>query len=240
MSNVGKILLTGVGLLFVVGLLLPFFEPHVSGIARRVSCMSNMKQLGLALSEYTQDNSGSLPPAELSTSNGIITWRDRTFPYVKSAGVYRCPDDVSDPNSSSTTLPASYGASQVGTDAKGQEWGAFATAGGPSPLKFNLIPKPSQLIVMVDMRGYTGGDWNIIAPTFLPQTGRELYAHIPRHMFYEHPPGLINLLFADNHVKSLHPLSTLTPINLWTRDNAPFSGQDLQNAQAILTHAEQE
>jgi hypothetical protein len=35
-------------------------------------------------------------------------------------------------------------------------------------------------------------------------------------------------------------MSTLTPINLWTHDNAPFSGQDLQNAQAILKHAEQE
>ena len=77
-------------------------------------------------------------------------------------------------------------------------------------------------------------------PPFCRPTGRELYAHIPRHMFYEHPHGFVNFLLADNHVKAMKPLSTLTPINLWAQDNAPFSGQDLQNAQAILKHAEQE
>jgi prepilin-type processing-associated H-X9-DG protein len=240
MSNIGKILLTGAGLLVVAGILLPILEPHVRDNARRASCMSNMKQLGLALSEYEQDNSGSLPSTELSTSNGIITWRDRTFPYVKSAAAYRCPDDIRDPNSSSTTLPASYSASQLGVDAKGYERGAFAVREGLPSLRPTSIPKPGQLILLVDMRGYTGGEWNIIAPTFLPQTGRELYAHIPRHMFYEHSHGPVNFLFADGHVKGINPLATLTPINLWTHDNAPFSGQDLQNAQAILKHAEQE
>jgi prepilin-type processing-associated H-X9-DG protein len=59
-------------------------------------------------------------------------------------------------------------------------------------------------------------------------------------MFYEHSHGPVNFLFADGHVKGINPLATLTPINLWTHDNAPFSGQDLQNAQANLKHAEQE
>lgn len=62
----------------------------------------------------------------------------------------------------------------------------------------------------------------------------------PRHLFYEHPIGTLNCLFTDGHVKALKPMATLTPVNLWTRDNAPFTGQDLSNAQAILKHAEDE
>lgn len=80
----------------------------------------------------------------------------------------------------------------------------------------------------------------MVSPAFLPGTGRSLYAHLPLHAFYEHPAGVVNCLFADGHVKGMKVATTLSPVNLWTRDNAPFAGPDLTNAQAILTHAEKE
>jgi prepilin-type N-terminal cleavage/methylation domain-containing protein/prepilin-type processing-associated H-X9-DG protein len=68
--------------------------------ARRSSCQSNMKQLGLAFIQYSQDYDERYPSgtrAYLSGSNTRhigIGWGGQLFPYVKSAQVYTCPSDV--------------------------------------------------------------------------------------------------------------------------------------------------
>jgi len=61
--------------------------------ARQASCLSNMKQIGLAFLQYTQDYD------ERFTGSGYYGqgWAELLVPYVKSAGVYRCPDDPRDP-----------------------------------------------------------------------------------------------------------------------------------------------
>jgi len=61
--------------------------------ARQTSCLSNNKQLGLAFIQYVQDNDEEYP----SSSNYGAGWAGRIYPYVKSTGVYKCPDDSSNP-----------------------------------------------------------------------------------------------------------------------------------------------
>jgi prepilin-type N-terminal cleavage/methylation domain-containing protein/prepilin-type processing-associated H-X9-DG protein len=65
--------------------------------ARRTTCLSNENQLGLALLQYVQDNDEWYPDRYADTptpsSNTQETWRSSIYPYVKSAGVYKCPDD---------------------------------------------------------------------------------------------------------------------------------------------------
>lgn len=198
-----------------------------------IACQSNLKQLGLAMEQYAQDSDGNPPAYQQSTSGP--GWRETIYPFVKSVTVYQCPSDKNaSMGATPSYLPRSYGANLL----RGKN-------GLPLPLTapipgFPSISDPSQTIRIVDMRGYDGAEWNMTNPTFLPNTGRELYAHVRRHIFYEHPGGTLSCLFADGHVKSLKPAVTLAPVNLWTRDNAPFAGQDLQNARAILTHAEDE
>ena len=191
---------------------------------RRASCMSNMKQLGLALSQYTQDY-GTLPPG--ATASHPSGWREAIYPYVKSTGVYRCPDDQRDnSHASPDNLPKSYAAN------------ALCFGGSRKPIAFvNLSPTA---ILAADTRGYDGEDWNIVSPAFLPSNGREMYTHKPSHYFYQHPSGMLNCLFADGHVKAMKPDATLMSINLWTPNNTPFAGQELSNARAVLTHAEKE
>ena len=68
--------------------------------ARRVNCMSNMRQLTTAWLAYAQANKGRLVPAE----NGIDAWADHgntddaarrglLYPWVPDPRVYRCPND---------------------------------------------------------------------------------------------------------------------------------------------------
>jgi prepilin-type N-terminal cleavage/methylation domain-containing protein len=51
--------------------------------AREVQCISNMRQVGLALRMYLQDWDERYPPASL--------WKTRLQPYMKSTELFKCP-----------------------------------------------------------------------------------------------------------------------------------------------------
>jgi len=64
--------------------------------ARQTSCSSNLKQLGLAFVQYTQDYDETWPEGLNTYGQG---WAGRIYPYVKSKGVFACPDDSNQQNS---------------------------------------------------------------------------------------------------------------------------------------------
>ena len=64
--------------------------------ARQISCASNEKQLALGFMQYTQDNDEQFPTGDFYTGTYYYSgrgWAARIFPYVRSVGVFRCPDD---------------------------------------------------------------------------------------------------------------------------------------------------
>ncbi len=65
--------------------------------ARSISCLSNMKQLGLAFAQYSQDYDEKNPNGINVYAPGGNGWAGEVYPYVKSIQVYKCPDD-STPN----------------------------------------------------------------------------------------------------------------------------------------------
>jgi len=97
--------------------------------ARRTSCLSNLKQIGLGVMMYTQDydekypfsypsaaaqrtkqTDTSMPGYKFTTNLGSdahwVTWMDRIYPYVKSTQLFVCP-------SASSTVYPSYGYNRV-------------------------------------------------------------------------------------------------------------------------------
>jgi prepilin-type N-terminal cleavage/methylation domain-containing protein/prepilin-type processing-associated H-X9-DG protein len=61
--------------------------------ARRTSCLSNLKQIGLAAAQYTQDYDGLFTPAEIYVSNAYISMPQLLQPYTKSKQVFVCSSD---------------------------------------------------------------------------------------------------------------------------------------------------
>ena len=62
--------------------------------ARRASCLSNTKQLGLGVLQYTQDYDEKLPSSyDLSGDEGRNWWGAMIQPYVKSTQLFYCPSD---------------------------------------------------------------------------------------------------------------------------------------------------
>lgn len=96
----------------LAGILFPVFA-RARENARRASCQSNLRQLGLALMQYTQDYDDTLPNATTdpygaglqggwiyfssvetaATPTAFDVSRGGLFPYVKSTQVYICPSD---------------------------------------------------------------------------------------------------------------------------------------------------
>ena len=61
--------------------------------ARQASCLSNMKQLGLAYNMYSQDYDGALMQTTAEHPNLKIHWSYVAQPYVKNIGIFVCPSD---------------------------------------------------------------------------------------------------------------------------------------------------
>ena len=84
--------------------------------ARQISCASNMRQLGLAILQYNQDND-ELFPVGLPNGNNWkgIGWAGMVNPYAKSSKIFSCPDDLnfSKPPPSVNSYPDSYAFSQM-------------------------------------------------------------------------------------------------------------------------------
>jgi len=72
--------------------------------ARRASCQSNLKQIGLGIIQYTQDYDESFPNM---VSNGApyYGWMQLTQPYVKSYQLFQCPSETT---SGSTQIVNTY------------------------------------------------------------------------------------------------------------------------------------
>lgn len=74
----------------LAAILFPVFA-QAREAARKASCMSNMKQIGLALMSYQTDYEGYYPPSQLPSSGANVSWPTMLFPYVKNEGVFVCP-----------------------------------------------------------------------------------------------------------------------------------------------------
>ena len=75
----------------IAAILFPVFQKVHEGSHR--SCASNMKQLGLAFIQYTQDADEKYPQGVNAAGNG---WAGQIYPFIKSTDVYHCPDDPHD------------------------------------------------------------------------------------------------------------------------------------------------
>ena len=77
--------------------------------ARRASCQSNLKQIGLGFMQYTQDYDERQPIQYVTLDAGAVTawWPDQIYPYVKSWQIFVCPSD-SDRQTYPWNRPAGY------------------------------------------------------------------------------------------------------------------------------------
>jgi prepilin-type N-terminal cleavage/methylation domain-containing protein/prepilin-type processing-associated H-X9-DG protein len=76
----------------LAAILFPVFS-QARAKARAISCLSNSRQLGLAVAQYVTDYDEMYPL--VSYPKLTNTWTATLQPYIKSQAILRCPDDTS-------------------------------------------------------------------------------------------------------------------------------------------------
>ncbi|HZO88466.1 MAG TPA: DUF1559 domain-containing protein [Chthonomonadaceae bacterium] len=213
--------------------------------ARAISCVSNLKQMGLAAVMYAQDYDENYPGMWQWSPGAIMAhspylyppgWtaeqakaQCETCPYVKNTDVYACPSrkntSYGDP-----ALYFSYGYAYP------TMWGgyppipgsAFGFPVGPSLAAFS---EPADTVMIMDSGAWPGTD-DCNALTFegiynyacspANTSGAQYsypYVYEPTSNRWSAPLPLhlkkVNIAFVDGHVKPMSPEATIRPKNLW-------------------------
>ena len=202
-------LLVVIGIIaLLIAVLLPSLR-RARESANRVSCASNMRQIGTAFMMYTADHKGYFPrPAVSSQPEDWIYWQggrnlndSRIAPYIGrkfNEKLFFCPSD--DLLSHKTSYKFSYTVN------------FFVCRNVPDPLmKFSRIKRPSQKIMLIDESSETVDDgcW---APQNYKSDGKNLLSN--RHdrrieTSTDSNAGFGNAVFADGHYEFIARKVTL-------------------------------
>jgi len=168
--------------------------------ARAISCTNNLKQIGLAVVMYVEDNDGHLPhwyqnnvgsaPAPLGNAPGPVrwAWQNYIYDYLKSTETLMCP-------------------TRQGELSTPSYWSHYpmhqAHLGETGGLSLVRITKPSQIMFLPE------GTFNThFCPGHNP-TREVNNVHWRRHT------GGMNCLYIDWHVESVREAQARTGHTMW-------------------------
>jgi prepilin-type N-terminal cleavage/methylation domain-containing protein/prepilin-type processing-associated H-X9-DG protein len=196
----------------LAAILFPVFA-KARAMARKTSCLSNMKQIGLAEMMYVQDyderfpfndwfdqqhcNPATYPDSTCASFTGIgrRTYADSLLPYVKNFQVFRCP---STPN-----LLLGYTQSHWITPL------SFSNSASGIPTDFKYVAslaqinEPANRILLAEYPVASAGDFG---PWYFYFLQNEFNSLAASHT------GTLNWTFCDGHVKSMKMKAVLTEV----------------------------
>ena len=176
----------------LAGLLFPVSRPSGEN-APRSSCQSNLKQLGLAMMQYAQDNGERFPPLAIhavasstdSFSKQPYGWADAIQIYARSTQLLQC-------SSEKVTVPSEDATQSGYTD----YW--FNT--NLNALSFDKMSSPQEIFLLGEGNdGLDGSDArynrNVLPQRWIDDENSPSRRHLET----------ANYLYADGHVKASKP-----------------------------------
>jgi len=205
----------------LAGMLLPVFAT-ARAKARQIVCLSNIKQLTLAMSMYAEDY-GGYPMHDLR-SIGIENhrWMNAIYPYIGNEGIYECSTAGWKPDLDSPTQNYGYNWQFLGNGAVLPLLGRNVYIGS--------VSNPSDTIVLADSNGVDGAAIEhdgayVIDPPF-PSTLWATYGPVyygwgdyftdgvPAELGPRHMDG-VNVGFCDGHAKWYRPEIIMEDNSMW-------------------------
>lgn len=226
----------------LAAILFPVFA-QAKEAAKKSSCLSNTKQLGIAGNLYMTDYDDLVVPLAVYADAGTVQGPEEMDPgkprftnsnsfdlllrpYVKSVDVYSCPSSRGKWTPALTGKPNPRPRLYSMNLHVAVELGAlsFASAGRkPSPVSGTEAASPAELIFLADgwQRGTYGHRTNFIGASDSADSACSSYtgATFSGTEQYKLHQGGANYAFIDGHSKYLQPEKTLTPRVMWYVEN---------------------
>jgi prepilin-type N-terminal cleavage/methylation domain-containing protein/prepilin-type processing-associated H-X9-DG protein len=171
--------------------------------ARRASCTSNLKQIGLGLMMYVQDYDETFPYQQMDYADQTTYWPNLLQPYAKSTQVFICPSGVY----SNYLWEGSYGAN-VGLLEQDHFYCTTKLASLPAPSENYAIMDAGSYTIQPEMANgqitqqmyYLPGSGDVGVPV---GGGNPIKAAAQSDFQSGRHFGGVNMAFADGHVKWL-------------------------------------
>jgi prepilin-type N-terminal cleavage/methylation domain-containing protein/prepilin-type processing-associated H-X9-DG protein len=232
----------------IIGLLAALLFPALSsakGYAKSVACQNRLRQMGLALSLYVQENKSTYPyylgPKGESHGDatgsggralGLVYWSSKLFPYYRlnwTNRMFHCPGYTGKisgpPDSDSAERAGSYGYNVVGTvwslpEGLGLGPIQFWTNGQGTflpPVSESEVRAPGEMLAMGDTLRKPGWDEG----SDFWRCGNQ-FAAVTRYILPH--GGNYNQLLCDGHVEATKPTVLFNRPDsaaIWNRDHQP-------------------
>lgn len=186
--------------------------------ARQTACLSNSKQLAIALTMYTQDYDERLPMYQFPDPSGGPTygWQWAMMPYMRSSQVLICPSaqKICDLNGASTAYDPTYAnpGAGLGSGSYGYNYAYLGTYSGSAPNYVYAthvlaeITTVSRTVAFTEITSIMGTGaayyptlWNTSRSNSCTAGSLEGKQFATRHM------GGNNVVFVDGHAKWMRP-----------------------------------
>lgn len=207
----------------LAGILFPVFA-RARENARRASCQSNLKQIGLGIMMYIQDYDETLPPMNggarytVGANTYQANWPQTIFPYVKSRQIYDCPSkgnsqlhnngkyrlNPSPHYNDATSYGMAY-SSMPSTACSSNTQHSWLGWDPTSPkcnaaVKLAAVNRPSEIIYVLEGDGRSSGNTGQYRYRVTDGISGSSDPPVARHL------ESTNILFADGHVKAMKPV----------------------------------
>lgn len=224
----------------IIALLMAILMPALSKArdqARTLRCRANLKQYGIALRMYLDDNSYQFPDAwTWLKSQGHQYVRKGEIPdgalwaYLKALDVHMCPkfNMLAKGTSWQDTAVSYVMNSYVGRG--GEIWSNWLGSGVKGVTKETEVYNPSQVIVFTEENPWTIEGYSIAPFNDTHFTVGHTQRQIDNYATFHNPPGDLdrggaNTVFVDGHVELLRRLDDLDAgFRLaWPKKDLPYT-----------------
>jgi len=220
----------------IIGILAAMLLPSLSKAkaqATKISCVNNLRQLGLAVRMYLDDDNGFFPPR-----TGFNIWPSRFFDGYKDKRLLVCPNDKGNPQSWPGADPANYPHDGLNRSyiingwndlmketLTGTEMDAYMGSTYPGSMRESNIRLPVDTVVLGEKKNTSKHFYmDLLELEESGAVGNDLF-QLDRSRHSGTGPensgaGGANHLFADSSVRFVKFGRILGPVNLWAVTDA--------------------
>lgn len=152
----------------LAAILFPVFS-KAKEAAKATQCMSNQRNLGIAMMLYQSDHDDKFSLAAYATNTGFNLWLDILDPYVKNKQVWFCPGSLVSPTDFGGNPTSHFGYNELYLTNIAQD---FSNFDGHSAVSATTLGTPAETVVFTSAKASIEGSWcgddgkHLLPPSF--------------------------------------------------------------------------